>query len=701
MGNLVLSANVWVLRYSWLLSRREGFIFPILTRKLNWKNLFMFMYVKLLNGFQEKLVYKIPEDWSTNDLEGTIIQVPLQKRVELALVQEIFKEFATPVNFNIKQAKSRQAIPNDTFYGEFIQKLSNYYSIDQLYFLKRLRKFLQEKEFTNNIITKHENINVINNIQLTNEQQVIVDTIKPVIAQNIYYPALIHGVTGSGKTEIYKQLIQEAINLNKSVILLLPEVSLAVRFYNLFKKQLPENIKLYSFHSATSIKDKKNLWASLQAKQPLVIIGVHLPMLLPVPNLGLIIIDEEHDIGFQEKKHPKINTKEAALMRAQINKIPIVMGSATPSLASIYNVKNRDWNLFTLKNRFAGAFADIKLVRLLQKESKTKRDNFWITNELEEAITDRLNKKEQVIIFLNRRGYSFFIQCKKCGHIPECSSCSVSLTLHDSNKLLCHYCNFTQKEPSECPDCQATAQNFIKKGIGTQQVVSILQKTFTNARIARADLDSTIDKKKWQKTITDFESGNIDILVGTQTITKGYHFSNVTLVGILWADINLSIPFYNAAETTLQQLIQVAGRAGRERPDSLVIVQTMIDHPIYKYLNEIDYVKFYDHEIVNRQTVEYPPAVRLAEIELKHSDLAIIDSEADKIADNIINYISHNNLKTKLLGPAVPPVQTIKNVHSRKIYLKSNNISDLIKLYRIINKSLYKSSIFFTPNPLN
>lgn len=659
----------------------------------------MFMHVKLLNSCPKILTYKIPENWPLENLQGSIVKVPLQNRIEMGLVQEVFEKPANTVNFAIKKAHSLEVMPKDRFYGAYIKQLSDYYAIEEIYFYKRIRHFLQEKEQESSYVTQTEDLN-IQQVTLTEEQQTAVNSIKPHIQKPIYFPVLLHGVTGSGKTEVYKQLIIETIlGQNKSTVLNLPEVSLAVQFSNILKKQLPNSIKIFGFHSATSITEKRSLWQTLLAGQPMVIIGVHLPQLLPIPNLGLIIVDEEHEVGFQEKKHPKINSKEAAILRASINKIPIILGSATPSLTSLYNIEKRNWHLVELKKRYAGNFPQISIVRLT--EITQNRKNFWISAQLERAIRQRLEKKEQVIIFLNRRGYSFFIQCKKCGFIPSCIHCSVSLTLHNNQQLYCHYCNYTINEPNSCSDCKTDKSEFLKKGIGTQQIVTILQKIFTNARIARADLDTTINKKKWQQIVADFENGLLDILVGTQTITKGYHFPRVTLVGILWADINLSLPIYNASEVTLQQLIQVAGRAGRQSHESQVIIQTMIDHPIYRYLEEKDYAKFYSYEINNRSQVIYPPCTRLAEIELKHTDENAVVRDSEALAEELIQYVIEDGLKTLILGPAQPPVHMIKKIHLRKIYLKSDSIKELLKIYQSIDKSKYTSNIFFTPNPLN
>jgi primosomal protein N' (replication factor Y) len=510
-------------------------------------------------------------------------------------------------------------------------------------------------------------------------------------------PTVIHGVTGSGKTEVYKKLITATCESGKTVILLLPEVTLAIQFYNLLRKQLPSSIELRSFHSATTIKEKKQTWQLLVSGHPLVLLGVHLPILLPIANLGLIIVDEEHDVGYQEKKHPKINSKEAAIWRAHLYSIPIVLGSATPSISSLYNVKNKGWHLYALKNRYAGNFPTIKTVMLTDKQ---KRFNFWISKELQHAIADRMAKKEQVIIFLNRRGYSFFIQCSQCSHIPSCHACSVSLTLHEEGYLSCHYCGHTVNTPTRCPQCAAGQDALIKHGIGTQQVVRILETMYPEARIGRADMDTTTKKKLWQQTLTDFEQGRLDILVGTQTITKGFHFPKVTLVGILWADVNLNFPVFNASETTLQQLIQVAGRAGRQSEESLVIVQAMADHEIFAYLNEIDYSQFYEKEIESRQALRYPPSARLLEIEVKHTDEQTVEREAHILATFLVSCKAHYPAIT-ILGPAKPPVSKIKHICMRKIYLKGPNMFDMLAMVKEREKLELTSIIHLIPNPLN
>ncbi len=648
----------------------------------------MFIDVKLISGFSKPLTYRVPENWQ-NILPGTLVRVPLRATRVPALVLRVYDKEPTTA-FTLKEACYVEPFPQDTYYLSYLRQLGAHHLVDEVHFIKRMQSFLHEKERTE-IFFLDEPSTPKKTVTLTAGQQEIVDTLKPTITNPTYNPNLIHGVTGSGKTEVYKALIAHAFSLKKTTILLLPEVSLAVQFERILKEQLSDDIPVFAFHSAVTPKQKKLLWQHLMQNQPVLIIGVHLPILAPCSNLGLIIIDEEHETGFQEKKHPKINTKHAALLRAQQYQIPIVLGSATPSIASLYNVQHRGWRLFSLQHRFAGKFPTVQVVSLTDKK---QRKNFWISNQLYDAIKDRLVGREQTIIFLNRRGVCFFVQCKACSFIFSCHSCSVSLTLHADNTLRCHYCGYQHLQPPSCTKCSGT--EFLKKGIGTEQIVTILQKLFPFARIGRADLDATSNKLLWKKTITDFENRELDILVGTQTITKGYHFPHVTLVGAIWADINLNFPFYNAQETTLQQLIQVAGRAGRQSHTSSVIIQTMTDHPLFNHLNEVNYLDFYEQELERRKALSYPPLIRFAEIELKHKKEEVVDQEAQQCAATLMRFEG-----ITVLGPAQPPVARIKTIVSRKMYLKAHSFAILQKAFSSLDQKKYKSALFFTPDPLN
>ncbi len=657
----------------------------------------MFIRVRLLNGLPEPLWYAVPAQYTQHSLSGLVVQVPVRNRIVPALVIEQYTYKPHNLAFELKDICGIEPLPQDSHYLPFLKNLGEYYQIEPLHFIKRIHHFLVNKKedallIDNTASTIHS---THSDVILTDEQKKVCDFIVPHIGKN-YTPTLLHGVTGSGKTESYKHIFLHALSQNQTSLLLLPEVTLAIAFENRLKAELP-NMPIYGFHSGKTPKEKTAIWNNLSNKTAMILIGVHLPVLLPIPNLGVIVVDEEHEVGYQEKKHPKINSKEAAIMRAQQAGIPILLGSATPSISTLHNVKTKKWAFFQLKKRFSGTLPAVQVVSLTEK---INRKQFWVSKELEGAIKERLANHEQTIIFINRRGFSFFVQCKNCTFIFSCTSCSVSLTLHEDNRLMCHYCGLAHMLPKSCPDCKASDDKFLKKGIGTQKVVTILEKMFPQATIARADMDTTTKKKVWQQTIADMTCGKIDILVGTQTITKGFHFPNVTLVGVLWADLHLGFPVYNAAETALQQLIQVAGRAGRNHEHGRVIIQTMADHELFNHLNEIDYLQFYATEMSMRTELQYPPAARFAELEIKHSNEKKLETDTNNLIDQLYAYAKREDLDVTILGPAKPPVSKIKEIHSRKIYIKSKDFATIAELYGAVSKKSYSSSIYFTPNPL-
>lgn len=657
----------------------------------------MYIQVRLLKGFAQPLLYEVPADMQQKNLVGSIVRVPIQKRIEPALVLNCFAQ-KPKSSFTIRTIESIEKLPEDPHYMAFIKQLAQYYQTEPTYYLKRLHLFIAQKPMSDAAQPEEPDCHPARAlVTLTQEQQTVADFVCSKIDEQAFAPTVLHGVTGSGKTEVYKRIIEHAHAQNKTTLLMLPEVTLALQFERILKEQLPSHIPLLSFHSGSSLKSKKMIHQNLLEKKPTVIIGVHVPVLLPIPNLGVILVDEEHEPGYQEKSHPKTNTKEAAIMRAKLHNIPIVLGSATPSVSTLYNVKTRNWHFFQLKKRFAGHFPTVKVVTL---NDKRQRRNFWISQQLQEAIKDRLAKKEQTILFLNRRGHSFFVQCKACTFIFACNNCSVSLTLHEDESLRCHYCGHEQRCPTVCPVCNAGESEFLKKGVGTQKLVTIIQSLFPHARIARADMDTTTKKNAWKKTMADVASGEIDILIGTQTITKGYHFPKVTLVGIIWADLNLHFPRYNATETTLQQLIQVAGRAGRQTNESLVILQTMADHQVFEYINEIDYLRFYQDEIGLREEVHYPPCTRLVELEIRANSEHIVQADAQAIIDKLLFLNDQHTMGVTIMGPAKPPVHKIKNCFSRVIYIKAPTMQHAYTLYSMIDHKKYKGTIYFTPNPL-
>ncbi len=616
----------------------------------------MFIEVRLLNGFKRTLTYRVPADQEQHDLIGQIVLVPLRKRLVHALVLQQTSELVEQPEFVIKDVHAVQVAPLDERYENFAHTLAQYYHIDVTYILRRLHGLLTSQSIQD-VLVSPVAYALCCDTCLTLDQERVYQHIVGDIGANVFSPTLLHGVTGSGKTEIYKKLIMRALELQKTVIFMVPEVTLAVQFQNLFRSAMPTYASaIFGFHSATSAKEKRTLWRALLAQQPLLLIGVHLPVLLPINNLGLIIVDEEHESGYQEKSHPKINSKHAALMRAQQYKIPIVLGSATPSVQSLHATRTHGWRFCQLTQRFAGSFAQVHVVQL---SSQVYR-NFWISRELDKALTACLARNEQALIFINRRGLSFFMQCKQCAHVIMCPRCSVSLTVHEGQQLCCHYCGYRRQVPTECQNCKN--KKFNQRGIGTQQMVKILEKLFPSARIARADLDVTVNKKNWQATLQNFQDGELDILVGTQTITKGYHFPRVTLVGIVWADLNLHFPSYHASETTLQQLIQVAGRAGRD-----------------------------------------PPYGRFAEIEVLHRNEIIAERDAQKLAQTLRHMQQaqpERYAQLTILGPALPSVQKLKNIYRRKVYLKAPTFALIYQVLTALKHIHLQSTWYFNPDSL-
>ncbi|HLW72726.1 MAG TPA: primosomal protein N', partial [Candidatus Babeliales bacterium] len=412
----------------------------------------MFIRVRLLNGLPEPLWYSVPTDRNYGPLSGLIVQVPVRNRIIPALVIDEHTTKPYHLTFDLKNIHGLEPLPADEHYLSFLKKLSEYYQIDALHFIKRIHHFLINKKESELLLSGQEEKvhSTDSNVILTDEQQKVYDYIVSHKEQNIYLPVLLHGVTGSGKTEVYKRLFLDALSKNKTSLLLLPEVTLAIAFENRLKQELPD-MPIYGFHSGKTPKEKNSVWTNLTNKTAMILIGVHLPVLLPIPNLGIIVVDEEHEVGYQEKKHPKINSKEAAIMRAQEAQIPILLGSATPSISTLYNVKTKKWAFFQLKKRFSGTLPTVHIVSLTENKN---RKQFWISKELETALHDRLAKQEQTIIFINRRGFSFFVQCKNCTFIFACTNCSVSLTLHEDDRLVCHYCGISHTLPSTCPGCK-------------------------------------------------------------------------------------------------------------------------------------------------------------------------------------------------------------------------------------------------------
>jgi len=433
---------------------------------------------------------------------------------------------------------------------------------------------------------------------------------------------LLHGVTGSGKTEVYLQAIAHALEQGKGAIVLVPEISLTPQTVERFKARFSSG-KLQTLvavlHSHLSAGERHDEWHKIRQGRARIVIGARSAIFAPVEPLGLIIVDEEHEHTYKQEEAPRYHARDVAIMRGQMENAVVVLGSATPSMESFYNCKKGKFTLLELPERVDNQkMPHVRVVDMRQAAYKEKGPPIF-SPQLKEAITKRLERKEQTILFLNRRGYSTSLQCPKCGYVANCPNCSITLTYHrPEQKLSCHICGHNEKVPSVCPEpkCKNPAIRFA--GTGTQKVEDILGKLFPHARIKRMDADVMRKKDDYRRVLGEFRNGTIDILIGTQMIAKGLHFPNVTLVGIIYADMALHQPDFRAGERTFQLLTQVAGRAGRGDVEGEVFVQAFTPfHPAIQYARRHDFVGFYEQEIEFREQLKYPPTGRVALLTLK------------------------------------------------------------------------------------
>ena len=492
---------------------------------------------------------------------------------------------------------------------------------------------------------------------------------------------LLHGVTGSGKTEIYLQAIAHALAQGQGAIVLVPEISLTPQTVERFKARFSSG-KLQTLvailHSHLSAGERHDEWHKIRQGRARIVIGARSAIFAPVEPLGLIIVDEEHEHTYKQEEAPRYHARDVAVMRGQMENAVVVLGSATPSLESFYNCKKGKFTLLELPERVDDQkMPHVRVVDMRQTARDGKGSPIF-SPQLKEAITQRLERKEQTILFLNRRGYSTSLQCPKCGYVAECPNCSVSLTYHRiEQKLACHICGHSERVPNACPNgkCKNPAIRFA--GTGTQKVEDILGRLFPRARIRRMDADVMKRKEDYRRVLEAFKHGEIDILIGTQMIAKGLHFPNVTLVGIIYADSALHQPDFRAGERTFQLLTQVAGRAGRGDIEGEVFVQAFTPfHPAIQYARRHDFVGFFEQELEFRQQLNYPPFSRVALLTLKgrNEDKVKFSAEHLKRESEKIK----TELKDLILsGPAAAPLARAENLYRYQVMLKTRAMSRL------------------------
>ena len=499
---------------------------------------------------------------------------------------------------------------------------------------------------------------------LTEEQQRIIRTIGEEwdFADGKEY--LIYGITGSGKTAVYMELIAEALKKGQQAILLIPEIALTYQNVLRFYRRFGERISV--LHSKLSPSERYDQFERAKAGEVDVMIGPRSALFTPFSNLGIIIIDEEHESSYQSETAPRYDARETARKRIQLEHARLVLGSATPSLETFYRAKTGGSTLFTMTQRPSGG--KMPQVFLTDMREELREGNRSIlSREMYTKIAERLERKEQVILFLNRRGYSGFVSCRSCGHVMKCPHCDVSLSLHKNGRLICHYCGYEQDAVTKCPECGSPYISGFK--VGTQQIEELIKREFPDAGVLRMDADTTRGKDGHAEILRAFGKQEADILVGTQMIVKGHDFPQVTLVGILAADLSLNVSDFQASERTFQLLVQAAGRAGRGSREGEVVIQTYTpDHYALLCAAKQDYLSFYEQEMRFRQLSGYPPAGAMMAVHCSSEDRQKLEVAAGYLAKFIRQ--AAGRCKASVIGPADEPVAKINDVYRKALYIK-------------------------------
>ena len=513
---------------------------------------------------------------------------------------------------------------------------------------------------------------------------------------------LLKGVTGSGKTEVYMKLVERVLLEGKSAIILVPEIALTPQMIERFKGRFGVNVAL--FHSKLSDGERFDEWFRVKEGKSKVIVGARSAIFLPAKNLGLIIIDEEHENTYKSEQNPKYQTKEVAEYLSELKGCKVILGSATPSIETYYRALTGEMKLLELNSRVDNKPMPPMKVIDMRNELKGGNKSLF-SRELFIAIQERLKRKEQIILFLNRRGFSTFVSCRSCGYVFKCNECDISMTYHKNGLLICHYCGKTKREPRECPKCHSKYVKFF--GAGTQRVEEEVKKYFNNAGILRMDVDTTRDKHSYERIYNTFKNGEADILIGTQMVSKGLDFKNVTLVGILAADMSINIPDYRAAERTFQIITQVAGRAGRGDKQGEVLIQTYTpQHYSLQYAVNYDYEGFYEKEFTVRAMMKYPPFGKLLLINGTSKKEELLKNFMHKIT-MMIKPLVESCLDIEILGPIPCMISKVKENYRWQIVIKGEFDSYFSKNIKEIlydeNKNVYNDiriSMDINPNNL-
>ncbi|WP_409292176.1 primosomal protein N' [Peribacillus sp. SCS-37] len=513
---------------------------------------------------------------------------------------------------------------------------------------------------------------------LTKEQREALAPINESIDRKSDGTFLLYGITGSGKTEVYLQAIANSVSQGKEAIMLVPEISLTPQMVQRFKGRFGNEVAV--LHSGLSAGEKYDEWRKIQRKEVKVVVGARSAIFAPFENLGIIIIDEEHESSYKQEENPRYHARDVAIRRSRRHGCPVVLGSATPSLETFARAQKKVYTLLTLRHRMNEAvLPEVEIVDMREELRGGNRSMF--SSKLFEKLKDRVAKKEQTVLFLNKRGHSSFVMCRDCGKVLDCPHCDISLTYHRYNhQMKCHYCGFEAPMPSHCPECQSDHIRFF--GTGTQKVEDELGKILPEARVIRMDVDTTGKKGSHEKLLRAFQEGQADILLGTQMIAKGLDFPNITLVGVLSADTMLHLPDFRASEKTFQLLTQVSGRAGRHQLPGEVIIQTYTpEHYSVELSAEQDFDAFYEQEMRLRKLSKYPPYYYLAMVTVSHEDLMKAVSVTERITKFLSTGLSGDSA---VLGPVASPISRVNDRYRYQCLIKYKREPELRKMLKKI-----------------
>ena len=537
-------------------------------------------------------------------------------------------------------------------------------------------------------------------IVYTEEQSRVIESFRKDYTAGERKTYLIHGVTGSGKTEVYMEMIRTVVDMGKQAIVLIPEIALTYQTVMRFYRRFGDRVSI--MNSRLSAGERYDQMMRARAGQVDVMIGPRSALFTPFPDLGLVVIDEEHEPTYKSEQTPRYHARETAIRRAQMEGASVVLGSATPSMEAMYRARRGEYTLFEMKNRSRmQELADVYTVDLREELKNGNRS--ILSRKLAELMNDRLEKKEQIMLFLNRRGYSGFISCRECGHVIKCPHCNVSLSVHRDGRMRCHYCGYSTPRVTECPECGS--RHIGEFRAGTQQIEDIVKAEFPEARVLRMDMDTTRQKDAHEKILSAFANEEADVLVGTQMIVKGHDFPNVTLVGVLAADMSLYTDDYRSGERTFQLLTQAAGRAGRGERHGEVVIQTYSpEHYAIVTSAAQDYEAFYQEEIRYRELMGYPPAENLLAVFVSCEDEALLEKGCHYLKEYILRVRGQTG--AEVIGPASPGIDKIKDIYRRVLYVKAESygalvgIKDRVEKYIEINSGFDKMRIQFDFNPM-